>query len=69
VNDAAGGRGCLTKRVHMGHHIVTESLFVLGDFREVDIVKVRAHLEDCRLGDIDPKGALALCQGEPESTP
>jgi hypothetical protein len=55
--------------MHVRHDVVAELLFVVGDHREIDVVEVRSHPGNRRIGDIDAQRLLSLCQRQPKATP
>ena len=62
MNNPTSTRAPITKGVHMGHHIMAKLAFVLGCQLHILIrhLKVRPHLVELFIGDIQPARLLGL---------
>ena len=71
VNDARRRRSCQPERMHVGHHIMSPFLLLLGRNRKLLILYdlVGLHLLDCLITDVEAKLFLTLGQPHPELTP
>src|SRR5688500_19754657 len=69
MNERLRRRCDVREGVDVRHHIVTEATFVSGDRLEVDVLKVRTHLREGFLREIESELALRFGQRQPQLTP
>src|SRR5687767_6349099 len=69
MDERLRGRRGIAESMYVCHNVVTESLLVIGNRVEVDLVEVRAHLPNRVIRNLNAQLALRFGEGQPETAP
>ena len=69
MDDRHRFRAKFAEYVDVAHHVVAQLFFFGGDFVEVDVFEMGAHLFDLGVGDVQPELLFAPGQRQPQPAP